>query len=255
MMGNICCWKRRKNPLDTEFDARYGAHDITAPNKGGYASPTPQAGPTTEVVVEIGKVPPRRAIRESEKSPGADGKLPSPASTAMSSGASTSSQPSSPRHKPVNYKRVSVPVHQAYIAEGMPSKTSASAPGSPGQNPSNHSPPTGTFQSTSPGHPNYGLPANPRSGQAFRSASNSIKSTPQQSPTGASHHRTSPTPDQGDGTAIRHVISTQSRGPLAPPPLPQVAVPLIQPAPAKKWHIEPVSASEENKVEQWPGQM
>jgi hypothetical protein len=102
-------WKKRQRRafVESRYDPRFGAPEITAPNAGAFVNPPHQIPPTTKTFV---KYNPREYNDPEMSSPGEhEHKTGSPAST-LEYSSKSGSQPSSPQ-----YNGTSIPVHQAYI--------------------------------------------------------------------------------------------------------------------------------------------
>jgi hypothetical protein len=161
---NFFCCRSRSKPLNSSFDPRYGAAEITAPNAGAYANARYQTSPTMQTFV---KYNPRDYV-PSEQSPGNDRPFsPNSRNDSVSGGSGSGSQPSSPPHSSTN-----MPVHAAYHSDPQHASIqsalspSSSRPSSHPNSPPNSAPlPRSASSAQRSLSTGVGLPPSPGRGQ------------------------------------------------------------------------------------------
>ena len=96
--------RQRKTVVESRYDPRFGAPEISAPTAGAFVNPICQTSPTSKTFVRYNP----RELHEPKTKSSEELRPSSPASTDLSS--KSGSQPSSPP-----YNGATLPVHQAYI--------------------------------------------------------------------------------------------------------------------------------------------
>jgi hypothetical protein len=234
---SIIWWKKkqRKAIIESRYDPRFGAPEITAPTAGAFVNPSYQISPTTRTFVRYN---PREYNDPETSSPGEPEPKPnSPASTEFSS--RSSSQPSSPP-----YTGASLPVHQAYIQnpkQAIHGPLSSEIPSPPNSAPIR----TRTFSSSasSPTPPNSA----PIRNRNFSTPTGATSQTSQVSSSARSNSTGMPPYDPSTYVPRFEsglVQQLQQTRPNAPAPL--------RPTPGRSqaWNTE-----SSHSVELWPGSM
>ncbi len=233
-------WKKRQRRafMESRYDPRFGAPEITAPNVGAFVNPSHQISPTTKTFV-------RYSLREhggpeTSSSGEREHKPDSPDSTDFSS--KSSSQPSSPPHTDA-----SMPVHQAYIQN--PKQTLRSSLSHNHPTPPNSAPiPTRTYSNSASGAtPPNSAPI--RTTRNFSTPTGAASYTNQENPSARPAPSSIPTYDPStytpqfeSGTAqAQQRQQNHSRAPASVRPIP---------GRSQGWNNE-----SSNSVELWPGSM
>jgi hypothetical protein len=228
--------RQRRTLLESRYDQRFGAPEISAPNAGAFVNPTYQTSPTSKTFVKYNL----REFQEPETTSAGELKPSSPASTDFSS--KSGSQPSTPP-----YTGATLPVHQAYIQNPKQAVRASLSPETPP--PPNSAPiRTRTYSST-----NSAAGVTPPNSAPIRTRNFSTPTATQTSQ-GSSSARSNSTgiaPYDPSTYVPRFESGLLQQQQLRQSPPHNVPAPL-RPTPGRSqaWNTEPSSS-----VELWPGTM
>jgi hypothetical protein len=236
--------RQRKTIVESRYDPRFGAPEISAPTAGAFVNPICQTSPTSKTFVKYNP----REFHEPKTTSSEELRPNSPASTDLSS--KSGSQPSSPP-----YTGSTLPVHQAYIQNPRQALRGPLSPETP--SPPNSAPIRArTYSST-----NSAAGATPPNSAPIRTRnfstptsiagqSSQESSSAKSNPTGVTPYDPSTSVPRFESGLVQQQQQQQQRQ-QRQAPRPNVPAPL-RPTPGRSqaWNTE-----SSHSVELWPGTM